>query len=184
MDDSFKDKYFRKLKYKSKYINLEYEESLEIYLKAKTEFMQSASEYAYKNEKENPFFKNNQPESEKRTSVNKDGKKIYREIVNKTHPDKLINMDEEEKTELESLYNEASIAKNKNDLDSLFRIASKLKIENEEVTVDSINRIEQQIKEKETNIEKMHKDVAWIWYYANKKERDIILENIFSKMCN
>ena len=84
MDDSFKDKYFRKLKYKSKYINLEYEESLEIYLKAKTEFMQSASEYAYKNEKENPFFKNNQPESEKRTSVNKDGKKIYREIVNKT----------------------------------------------------------------------------------------------------
>ena len=39
-------------------------------------------------------------------------------------------------------------------------------------------------KAKETNIEKMHKDVAWIWYYANKKERDIILENIFSKMCN
>ena len=73
MDDSFKDKYFRKLKYKSKYINLEYEESLEIYLKAKTEFMKSASEYAYENKKENPFFKNN--------SLNSFHEKYYYKII-------------------------------------------------------------------------------------------------------
>ena len=103
---------------------------------------------------------------------------------NKTHPDKLINIDEGQAEDLKNLYNEASVAKSNNDLDSLFRIASKLNIENEEVTIDSINRIEQLIKEKEDYIEKIHKDVAWIWYYANKKERDIILENIFSKMCN
>jgi hypothetical protein len=96
----------------------------------------------------------------------------------------LINSTESERENLKELYNEASIAKNKNDLDSLFRIASKLNIENEDITIDSINRIEELIKEKEDYVEKIHKDVAWIWYYANKKERDIILENIFSKMCN
>ena len=183
--DSFKKKYFKKLKYKSKYINLEYEESLEIYNKAKFEFLKSVSEYAIEIKKENPFLKNIQNEDKKeKVKINGDGKKIYREIVNKTHPDKLINIDEGEAEDLKNLYNEASVAKSNNDLDSLFRIASKLNIENEEVTIDSINRIEQLIKEKEDYIEKIHKDVAWIWYYANKKERDIILENIFSKMCN
>lgn len=182
--EAFKKKYFQKLKYKSKYINLEYEESLEIYNQAKFEFLKSVSEYANKSKKENPFLNNTQKEDVKKSKINGDGKKIYREIVNRTHPDKLININEDKREELESLYNEASQAKNKNDLDSLFRIASRLKIENEDITIDSINRIEQQIKEKEDYIEKIHKDVAWIWYYANKKERDIILKNIFSKMCN
>jgi len=182
--EAFKKKYFQKLKYKSKYINLEYEESVEIYNQAKFEFLKSVSEYANKSEKENPFLNNIQKEETKKDKINGDGKKIYREIVNKTHPDKLININEDKKEELQSLYNEASQAKNKNDLDSLFRIASRLNIENEDITIDSINRIEQQIKEKEDYIEKIHKDVAWIWYYANKKERDIILKNIFSKMCN
>lgn len=182
--EAFKKKYFQKLKYKSKYINLEYEESVEIYNQAKFEFLKSVSEYANKSEKENPFLNNIQKEETKKDKINGDGKKIYREIVNKTHPDKLININEDKREELQSLYNEASQAKNKNDLDSLFRIASRLNIENEDITIDSINRIEQQIKEKEDYIEKIHKDVAWIWYYANKKERDIILKNIFSKMCN
>lgn len=184
MSLSFKKKYFNKLRYKSKYIHLEYEESLEIYKKAKFEFLKSVSEYADKNKKNNPFLIDCQKQDEGKVKVNKDGKKVYREIVNKTHPDKLINSTESERENLKELYNEASIAKNKNDLDSLFRIASKLNIENEDITIDSINRIEELIKEKEDYVEKIHKDVAWIWYYANKKERDIILENIFSKMCN
>jgi transcription initiation factor IIE alpha subunit len=53
---SFKKKYFNKLRYKSKYIHLEYEESLEIYKKAKFEFLKSVSEYADKNKKNNPFL--------------------------------------------------------------------------------------------------------------------------------
>ena len=179
----FKKKYFRKLRYKSKYVNLEHEEVLEIYESAKKEFIAAISEYAYKNKKGNPL-KSSEATKEKTTSslTGSEVKKVYRDIALKTHPDKLSNCDKDEMEEKKEIYNKAIKARNENDIDTLIRLASDLNIEMEPMSMDSLENLEKQIEKKEKSIESMHKDVAWIWYYENKQGRKNILDNIFKSV--
>ena len=179
----FKEKYFRKLKYKSKYVNLEYEEVLEIYESAKKEFITAVSEYAYKNKKDNPL-KSSEVIKEKTTSslTGSEVKKVYRDIAIQTHPDKLHDCDKDEMEEKKEIYNKAIKARNENDIDTLMRLASDLNIEMEPMSMDSLEDLEKQIEKKEKEIESMHKDIAWIWYYENKQGRKNILDNIFKSV--
>ena len=164
-------------------INLEYEETLEIYENAKKEFIIAVSEYAYKNKKDNPL-KTAEIIKEKTNSslTANEVKKVYRDIALKTHPDKLSNCDEDEIEEKE-IYNKAIKARNENDIETLVRLASDLKIEMGEMSMDSLENLEKQIEKKEKEIESMHKDIAWIYYYENK-EVEKTFWIIFSKACN
>lgn len=179
----FKEKYFKKLKYKSKYVNLEYEETLEIYEIAKKEFIIAVNEYAYNNKKDNPL-KTAEIIKEKTNSslTASEVKKVYRDIALKTHPDKLSNCDEDEIEEKKEIYNKAIKARNENDIETLVRLASDLKIDMEEMSMDSLENLEKQIDKKEKEIDAMHKDIAWVWYYANNVERKNILDNIFKSV--
>ena len=66
-----KKKRLRKLKYKSKYIDLEFEETSEILAKARKEWVEAIAEYCKKNKVENPLTteKGKQKESTKQEEI-------------------------------------------------------------------------------------------------------------------
>ena len=111
--------------------------------------------------------------------INDNNKKIYREIVLLTHPDKLDNNDN--KNEYLNLYRNAT--DNKNNISQLLIIADELNINIENylnddniVNVkDNINIIKSQL----LHIEQMQ---VWKWYHTeNEKVKEILLKNFKQK---
>ena len=102
-------------------------------------------------------------------------KKLYREIVKKTHPDK-------DKTEKYiDLYKEATSAYEKNDITSLIFICSKLDIEFD-LEEDNIESITLAIKEKKKELQNLEMSYLWLWYNAKTQEqRDRVVELFISK---
>lgn len=109
--------------------------------------------------------------------LNENTKKIYREIVLITHPDKLE--DNDKRNEYLNYYRDATDAKNKNNISLLLIIADELNINCEEYLndeniiniKDNINIIKSQL----LHIEQMN---IWKWYHTeNEKLKDILLKN-------
>jgi hypothetical protein len=102
-------------------------------------------------------------------------KKIYREIVKKTHPDK-------DKTEKYiDLYKEATSAYEKNDIVALIFICSKLDIEID-LEEDDIGSITLAIKEKKKELQNIEMSYLWLWYNSKTQEqRDKVVELFISK---
>jgi hypothetical protein len=105
-------------------------------------------------------------------------KKLYREIVKKTHPDK-------DKTEKYiDLYKEATSAYEKNDITALIFICSKLDIE-VDLEENDIETITLAIKEKKKELHNIEMSYLWLWYNAKTQEqRDKVVELFISKMLN
>lgn len=123
---------------------------------------------------------NSNNEEEIKTDSNKKekspkAKKLYREIVKKTHPDK-------DKTEKYiDLYKEATSAYEKNDITALIFICSKLDIEVdlEEGDIESITLA---INEKKKELQNIEMSYLWLWYNAKTQEqRDRVVELFISK---
>ena len=105
--------------------------------------------------------------------------KLYYRIVNKTHPDKLVNKDisEDKKNELEALYKKASDASEKSNYDDLVEIAIKLGLddvyESEYYLQKSIDKINDKIKHLKTTY-------AWVWFHASEEAKVNIKDKIIS----
>ena len=123
---------------------------------------------------------NSNDEEEKKIDSNKKEKspkvkKIYREIVKKTHPDK-------DKTEKYiDLYKEATSAYEKNDIVALIFICSKLDIEID-LEEDDIGSITLAIREKKKELQNIEMSYLWLWYNSKTQEqRDKVVELFISK---
>jgi len=181
--DEQKSSRFRKLKYKSKYIELDYNETREIFLEAKKEWVEAIITHCKENDIPNPLTQD--PPGKKAATEQEDLifsstqiKDLYRKIVILTHPDKLINKPKSEAEKKQALYNKATKAKNKKDVDSLLKIAVELEIDLSHLDMRCLDLLENQLNKKEAEIKKMREDIAWHWYYAGKNRNQMI-----SKIC-
>jgi hypothetical protein len=86
-------------------------------------------------------------------------KKIYREIVKLTHPDKVIN------EELNELYLDAKYAYESYDLFELYFIAKKLDI-NFKLTIYETNILNDLIEVKKKEIKRLESSFVWLWINA------------------
>lgn len=102
----------------------------------------------------------NKEKSKKSSKV----KKLYREIVKKTHPDKTKSNDHID------LYNDATSAYEENDLISLYFIASELDIDVELEEEDIIN-INEKINHKRKELHNIELSYLWLWYNAKTQEQ-------------
>lgn len=100
----------------------------------------------------------------KKKSKLKKVKKVYREIVKKTHPDK-TNSDE-----YIELYNKATEFYNKNELIELYFIAVELNID-VELEEEDINNISETIRNKRRELHNLEMSYLWLWYNAKTKEQ-------------
>lgn len=184
--DSDKQKRIRKLKYKSKYIELDLEETKEIFLKAKKEWVGAIQDYCKNNETESPLTadegKKKEPsEQESAIFSSTQIKDLYRKIVTQTHPDKLRGESRKKIKEKQELYDIANRAKEEKNVDTMLKIAIELEIDISHLDMRCLDLLEKQLEEREQEILNMRKDIAWQWYYAGEFKRNFIISKICPK---
>ena len=112
------------------------------------------------------------PAEEKRIPPkNKDLKKLYRKIAEKTHPDKVGS------NQHSKLFSKAAEAYAKNDIASLLEIAGSLNIELSILSPESIALLESNIKTLAYMIHQQKQTAAWSWHQAKNEDekKNIIL---------
>lgn len=102
-------------------------------------------------------------------STNKKIKKIYREIVKNTHPDKTSSKEKNDK------YIEAKKSYENGDFVNLYLIATDLdlnfELENEDINLMKIN-----IQEKKKYLSNIEQSYLWIWFNSkNESEKDKVI---------
>ena len=104
---------------------------------------------------------------------NKDIKKLYRKIVELTHPDKAEGQEE--------IFRVATKAYKEEDLAKLLEIASDLRIKIEELSDESLKLVRDNIQNLENKVEELRQSTAWVWYNCGSdEEKDMIARMILS----
>ena len=107
---------------------------------------------------------------------NKDLKKLYRKIAEKTHPDK-VGADE-----YPGIFSKAAQAYANNNIAALLDLASSLNIEMFELSEESILSLEKNVKQLSLRIINSKKSVAWAWHLTkSEEEKMVIINNIFKE---
>ena len=174
-----KSKIISRLKYKSKYLEIELEfidEKLEI---CRKEMFTEINNYCKNNENtRNPLVSSyeEKPETKQINRAQKsEALALYREIAKVAHPDK--NKDNEN---LEDLFINATEAKELNKVNDLVNISLDLDIDISNISIDLIERLEQELNEKEKKLEEKRKDISITWFESNQEQRDSIIKQICS----
>ena len=172
-------KRFSKLKHKAMYINMEHEEVLANFKTAQSSFISNMFKYCHDNSLTPPFEQNPQSSSSKKGGSECLAiKELYREIVQKTHPDKNLSCSKEELDELTEFYHEASEGKKDNDLYKILSVALKLDITINNLSSEYLDEIEASISNLEKKISRIQSDVMWTWYYSSPEEQDAIFQKL------
>ena len=169
----FKTSLLRKLKFKSKQVSLELEETELIYKDAVSKFCIALDNFCLSKKIDNPLNKIIKKEEVKQ-EVSSEFKTLFRKIATATHPDKISN--EKGRSKLQK----AVEAKKTNKTIHLINIASELKIKTNDLSFDSIEELEQNIKDTEEEINSMHNSYPWIWHYAPSSNKNKILSLFIS----
>lgn len=110
-------------------------------------------------------------------------KKLFRKIVVQCHPDR---MDEDlplkQKAERLEFYDLANKANDEDNMALLIVVAIKLEIELSEEYIEHVEKIEEENKKIEKEIENIQSSVAWTWYHAEEDKRDSILNSYIKHM--
>ena len=172
-----KSKLIRKLKHKTKYLEIEYEDAKELLEEAKSCFFNAIRKFLQDNPgAENPLRPTEieKNDNQKTNLSNDEVKSIYREIVKATHPDK--NPGEEE--EAKQMFITASEAKQKNKIEDLINISFDLEIDLSDISIELIEDIEKSLEKKESKIEKMSNDIAVKWFRSSEEKQLEIIKSI------
>lgn len=122
-------------------------------------------------------------EIEKKDDKPKHVKKLYRKIVMLSHPDKNVDLDdEEEKDRLTALYKEATQAYNDNDMSTLIRIAVELGIDAPDPTEEQLQALHNKVNDIKIDIATIEHTVAWVWYYSNEEERQTLIHKHYENV--
>jgi hypothetical protein len=163
-------KEFNKLRHEWRGLNKEHEELSKIEKAAWSSFYEAAMEYIDENNLENPF-KPKDKESEKSSSFfeTEEAKGLFREAARKTHPDAT-------KESCADLFKNIAAAKKRGDFNEFLENAKKVDIKIENVTVEQIEKLEEEVYELERKINEMLFSVHWIWHHASNRNKLKILD--------
>lgn len=178
--DPEKSKIIRKLKHKTKYLEIELEEAEALQTKAKKAFFAHIQRYC-KNHPgaKNPLILTSTNSEKDKNQKNKEEfpeelKAIYREICLATHPD--THQDNQE--EMINIFQNASAAKQKNKIEDLINISFDLDIDISNISFELIEDLEKALIEKEKRIQKIRQDESIHYYYLDQKGRFNMIKQI------
>ena len=117
----------------------------------------------------------NETQGDKKESKVKTGetKKIYRKIVEATHPDKVGN------DSLEEVFKQAVNAHKSGDIFTLYNIADDLGIQIPETSESKILLMEKKNKDLSETVKEKKKSFGWLWYHAESEEEREKLKKSF-----
>ena len=172
-------KKFNKFKHKLAYLNLEHEDCVAIFKTAKKNFISEMFKYCGENDLEAPFAQvNDKKKSGPNTLITEEEKDLYRNIIMKTHPDKLSGLSQEDIEKKTELYQQAIKGKEDGDFNKILKVALDLDIELESMSTDILNRIEEEVTLLDKKIKDIKNDLMWKWYYCNKAQQEEIFRQL------
>lgn len=90
-------------------------------------------------------------------------RKIYKKLSLKTHPDRNINLETEEKEDNEELFKEISESYQKGDLCDLLIKAKELRVKIPELSDEDLSIIEINVQNIEDKLNGIKKEISWQW---------------------
>ena len=176
-------KEFKKLSFQYSYLKLEKDEVFEACASVEKEirtYLKKISPDSDETEpKQNPpqpveseipeIEEDDEEEKPSAPPKNKDVKKLYRKIAEKTHPDKVGNND------LAEIFSKAAKAYSENDIATLLDLAGGLNIELSDLSTESILLLKNNIESIFNEIDIKKKTVAWAWYNSASEEEKVSL---------
>lgn len=117
----------------------------------------------------------------KKIAPNKETKKIYRDIVKLTHPDKInIHYSKKEKDYLINIYREATLCYDNNNINDLILYAFQLSLKIDNSLIDK-NLILKDIENYKQKIEMYENSIFWKWYNSDEIKKETILNDFLLK---
>jgi len=104
-----------------------------------------------------------------------DIKRIYREIVKATHPDKLKGFNEKKLNKYKKYYLEATEAYENQELYSIVRVATLLDLDIGDLSDENLTRLENDLAKKKMEISGIEGTVMWKYMNADNKMKDKIM---------
>ena len=183
---------FQKLSFKQAYLSLEQKDVDDICSQnniAINEYLaehypEALEKWSLKNQETAEKINNKEPtdrdmerhEAKINLPKNKDLKKLYRKIAEKTHPDKVGS------DKYSSMFSDSAKAYQDNNLGLLIEIAGRLNIEVSELSPESILLLEENIKFLENDIIMKKKSTSWAWELTvSKEDKDMIIESVLQQ---
>jgi len=111
--------------------------------------------------------------SKSKNSLSEDMKKIYKKIVLKIHPDKIMKEDGDTKEAYKVLYSKTQNAVTSSDYLEIIKIASELKIDIPELSDISISKIKINLSSIQKEIDDYKTKYPWIWFNSDDSEKEI-----------
>jgi hypothetical protein len=112
---------------------------------------------------------------------NKEIKKIYRDIVKNTHPDKInIHYSKKEKDNLVNIYREATNSYDNNDINSLILYAYQLSLKIDNSLIDK-EKMKKDIDTFKKKIMMLENSIFWKWYNSDEIKKETILNDFLLK---
>jgi len=120
-------------------------------------------------------IKLNRKQRRAKKKASKAAESLYKQIANKTHPDKLLKVSDEERAAKEKKFLEASEAKETDNILKLHSLAKELNIEILEISEEQLALFEQKTSEIKKQIYIKKNTWIWAWYNAKSENRDSIM---------
>ena len=168
--DEYKSKLLRKLKVECSEANEELAHVEHLYDNFVSLFVISIEDYCLDNSIDNPLdkLKDKPEEGDKPESLGSGLMNVFRNIVRKSHPDKVGEGDVDS-------YVEATEAKKSKDASKLISVSKDLKVDLNELTFSDIREIETSIKKTNEKIDKIRSSYPWVWYFATDSQKKAII---------
>ena len=116
---------------------------------------------------------------------NADVKKIYRQLVLKTHPDRNKNLDKEKREELTKIYKEAVDSYGNNNFFNVIYLAYKIGIDISDISEKRFKDIEEYKDNLQNKIRGMDYDTLMVWYNATDPHfKDIMFQRLLKQLKN
>ena len=174
-------KRFNKLKHKSSYVNLEYEDILDEFNKARIECVNAMSRFCEEMNRVSPIVEDNEmkdklnnediSEEDREIFESNELKSLYRKITQKCHPDVL---GDDFTKEMEKLYISATEAKENCDISILLNIAADLGVDGGDLSDAQLDHLENNIYTKEEKMEEMKNHFMYKWFKSDPSTRELI----------
>ncbi len=107
-------------------------------------------------------------------------KQMYREIVKKSHPDKISNLSIEEREMRNRIYMDATIAYERKNLGDILYCAYMLNIPFE-VKQEDIKMLRESLSRCKTESQFLEKTYTWQWYHANDDIKNQLINNFVAQ---
>lgn len=194
MEDSFVKIKYDKLVYELKFLEADLHYHNSILEKASAEFNAQCRSTIKDKGLENVFYGEksaaeqhakkqlSDKKSAKKTKVSKDTDLLFKKIATVTHPDKLLNLEPNEKEAKNEIFLQATAAKEEDNLLKLHLIAAQLGIEIPEISHSNLLMFENKIVQIKDEIDSKKSTWMWNWLLAPPDKKGALMNDYVSFM--